>query len=171
MPDLQTDEKTTIDSPPVRFWTLRRRLLIVGVAAVGVLAIWYARLPAPLTTAESKLVGTWTLQQPSNLSPKAVQQIFEMRADRTLVEYRRPVSTGVKSISRRGTWRLEEGTLVWETQPQDVLKRVVSLANGPKGSSFYVIRMRYLGCEADTFQVEGSDGLPATFERLRDAEQ
>ena len=158
--------------PPARFWTLRRRLLIAGIVVAGVVAIWYVRLPAPLTTAETKLVGTWTLPMPPNPSPKAVQQIFEMRADHTLIEYRRPVATGVKSISRKGSWRLEEGTLVWETQPQDVWKRVVSVMDGAKRlKSFYIIRMRYLGCEDDAFQVEGSDGSPATFERFGDDPQ
>lgn len=144
------------------------RVLIVVVVVVG--SIWWWRQPAPLSTAEGALVGTWTLPMgPPPLPVNAVQQFFEMRADRTLICYGRPVATGVRSSGRRGSWRLEEGVLVWETTPSNATWRYLRsvVGQGPKpGTS--VDRMKFLRSTGDTFFVEDTDGSEATFERVPD---
>ena len=68
----------------------RRRLLILALFAAVVGCFWYLRLPARLTDAESELVGTWTLPMGPNPPPNAVQQIFEMGSNRTLISYHQP---------------------------------------------------------------------------------
>lgn len=163
MARLQNDGKTANDSRPARFLKSRLRLLIAGVVAVALAAVWYVTWPSPLTDAETKLVGIWTFPTPPNPPANAIKQIFEMRSDHTLVVYKQPFATGVTSVSGNGTWRLEDGMLVWEAQARIAWTTVARWAQGARWPSVNVDRMPYLGREGEDFLVEAIGGSAARF--------
>jgi hypothetical protein len=147
-----------------RQWLLRGALLI---ACAGAATIWYLQTPSPLSTDEQKLVGKWTLPMGPQPPPNAIQQFFELRADRRLVASGRLVGTKTATGGSVGRWRLDDDQLVFELPPPasdvSVLERI--FGGGPKleGS---VIRHRFLGVEPDRFKVEAAQGGVGTFERV-----
>jgi hypothetical protein len=112
-------------------WLVPAMILAVAVTAC---AIWVSRLPASLSADEEKLVGKWTLPIGAQPPPNAVRQFFELRADRRLVMSGQMVATNASTGSTTGTWRLEEGDLVFELPPPEthasLLERI--LGSAPK---------------------------------------
>jgi hypothetical protein len=146
------------------------KLLILGlllIASAVAATIWYLQTPTPLTAEEQKLVGKWTLPIGPQPPPNAVQQFFELRANRTLVTSGRLVGTKPTTDGRIGTWRLEDDHLVFELPPpaSEVFDFKRILGKGPK-LEVSVIRERVLGIERDRFTVEAVQGGIGTFERV-----
>ena len=138
---------------------LRTWLLFATVVLIFGVPIWYLQLPAQLTTAESQLVGTWTFPLPANPPPNAIQQIYEMRSDRTIVKYGKSVLTGIMTVRGKGTWGLDGEMLVWKVANVDVSARFRAFMDGRPSS--YESRMRYLGVKGDSFFIETTDGSKA----------
>jgi hypothetical protein len=140
-------------------------LALLALIAGG---IWWWCRPAPLASAETALVGTWTLPTGTQqLPPNSVQQLFEMRSDRTLILGARSLATGEKTSGSRGTWRLEEGVLVWDFPPRNaVWIYLQSLVGGPPAPKRTVEKLQFLRVNGDRFVVAASDGSEATFLRL-----
>jgi hypothetical protein len=141
-------------------WTL----CLVAVAA-GVILWWHQ--PAPLSTDERALVGTWTLPMGPAPPANAVQQLFELHVNRTLVTYGRSVGSGVTTPRGGGTWHLEAGALVFEHVPAHATWKYLQslVGEGPPPTGF-VDRLKFLRSEGDRFFVEASDGSEAAFERV-----
>lgn len=157
-----TLESTTCASPKLvgyRIWFLFATVVVMSGAS-----IWYLQLPVQLTAAESQLTGTWTFPLPPNPPLNAVQQIYEMRSDRTIVKYGQPVATGVRTVKGKGTWRLDGEMLVWKVANVDYSARIRAFMDGR--SSSYESRMRYLGVEGDSFWIEATDGSKAQLRKF-----
>jgi hypothetical protein len=164
--DCQEEPQTVADSTakPSRRRLLLRVLCLVAVMAGAIL--WWCQ-PAPLSTDERALVGTWTLPMGPAPPANAVQQLFELHANRTLVTYGRSVGSGVTTPRGGGTWHLAEGALVFEHVPAHATWKYLQslVGQGPPPTGF-VDRLKFLRSEGDRFFVEASDGSEAAFERV-----
>ena len=147
----------------VKWIVLGLLVLVAGLTA----AVWAWQRPVPLSAEEQKLVGKWTLPIGPQPPLNAVQQFFELRADRRLITSGRLVTTKTTTGGSVGRWRLEDGDLVFELPPpaaqESLLERLFT--NGPhcEGS---VARQRFLGSDDHRFRVEAAQGAVGTFERV-----
>lgn len=164
MASSDANEAREVHSP--RRHRFRRRILIVSIVAVFGAVMWFLQTPKSLTTAESQLVGIWTLGMPPNPPSNAVEQIYELRSDRTIKTYHRPVATGVKVLSGQGVWRLEGEMLVWNVDKADLHTRLRMLLAGRTSS--YDSHLRVLGVDRDEFFVESVSGSKTPFRRFTD---
>lgn len=161
---------TSNTAPPPRQRRFRRKTIALGcLAFLAVLAtaVWVWQRPVALSVEEQKLVGKWTLPVGPQPPPNAIQQFFELRADRRLIFNSRLIATQAPTGSSSGAWRLEDGDLVFEVPPAQsqasLLERIVGTGPHLKGA---VIRQRLLGSDDARFRVEAAQGAVATFERV-----
>jgi hypothetical protein len=167
---MPTDKSKTPPSGRHQRTRFGMKLVILGVMLVAcavAASIWYVLTPTPLSAEEQKLVGKWTLPIGPQPPPNAIQQFFELQANRRLVTSGRNVATNATIEGRIGTWRLVGTQLVFELPPPtsevSVFERI--LGKGPKLESS-VIREQVLGIERDRFMVEAVEGGVGTFLRV-----
>lgn len=133
----------------------RARLLFVGIVAVCAAFLWFIRQPARLTAEERQLVGTWAF--PVTRAPGVnVQQIIELRANRTIITRSRSLHNGMTNAGGLGQWRLENKTLIWDIGPPDYSTRWRALMDGHPRR--FEGRLHYLGMEDNNILVKSTGG-------------
>lgn len=133
----------------------RARLLFAAIVAACAVCLWFIRQPARLTAEERLLVGTWAF--PVMRGPGVnVQQLIELRADRTIVTRSRSLHNGTINVGGSGLWRLENRTLIWDIGPADYSTRWRALMDGHP--TRFEGRWHYLGREDNTVLVKANGG-------------
>jgi hypothetical protein len=164
------DHEPLTSQPRRRFPGAWKWLVLVAVLLGVGASAWFWLATPSLTEAEQGFVGKWTLPMGPNPPPaNAVQQVFWLQADRTLLVGHRPVTDVKVTYSMRGTWRLEGDRLVVEAQgaapPAPVWDRINGSAPKPPR---WNESMRVLDSDADSFRVAAEGDTTADFVRLRD---